>query len=353
MQIQTSYATASAGMHPSHTLPSKLRAISEAGFKWTEIALPDLEKYASSSSHGYKELDSSGTGDIGKLLDAAKDIRKLCDQLGLCVLTVMPFSQFEGYDDASKLEQGLNRARTWFKVLKALRCRTLQVGSSNDPSISSDYDLMAKNLQALAEEAAVQDPPILIAYEMWAWGIHVNSWEHIFDICRRVNRPNFGLCLDTFQISVTHMASEICLPNALSPSNVPPPSTPLSESLTDLTHMLSQHTDKIFYLQISDGSRIDPHALEAEAKAQGIHPLYAYSNAYRPLPFQKVSRPGFLPVLDVICAVLATGWRGPWSYEVFYAEDQNRDDPDVPRRWTRDAMDSHARILAELAVSQK
>lgn len=28
-----------------------------------------------------------------------------------------------------------------------------------------------------------------------------NSWEHTWDICKRVNRPNFGLCLDTFQIS--------------------------------------------------------------------------------------------------------------------------------------------------------
>lgn len=27
-----------------------------------------------------------------------------------------------------------------------------------------------------------------------------NTWEHTWEICKRVDRPNFGLCLDTFQI---------------------------------------------------------------------------------------------------------------------------------------------------------
>lgn len=89
-QIQTAYATASAGMHPSHTLPAKLDAIAQAGFKWTEVALPDLEQYATSKFNQYKKLDETGSGDVDKLLDAAKDMHELCQQLGLSVLTVMP-----------------------------------------------------------------------------------------------------------------------------------------------------------------------------------------------------------------------------------------------------------------------
>lgn len=30
-----------------------------------------------------------------------------------------------------------------------------------------------------------------------------NTWEHIWEICKRVDRPNFGLCLDTFHICGT------------------------------------------------------------------------------------------------------------------------------------------------------
>ena len=67
-----------------------------------------------------------------------------------------------------------------------------------------------------------------------------------------------------------------------------------------------------------------PDALRKTAAEQGINPLYAWSNAWRPLPYMdevypredKESWGGYLPVLDVCDAVLRTGWRGPWSYEV-------------------------------------
>lgn len=83
--------------------------------------------------------------------------------------------------------------------------------------------------------------------------------------------------------------------------------------------------EKIFYLQISDGSRrVTPEALQKSAEEQGISPLYAWSNAWRPLPNMDTVCPrgggmtwgGYLPVVDVCEAVLRTGWRGPWSYEV-------------------------------------
>lgn len=63
------------------------------------------------------------------------------------------------------------------------------------------------------------------AYEMWAWGCHVyvvspvflnvplnrcsyprsNIWENTWEVCKRVDRSNFGLCLDTFQIAGTYV----------------------------------------------------------------------------------------------------------------------------------------------------
>ncbi|KAI5116276.1 hypothetical protein M0805_009233 [Coniferiporia weirii] len=353
-EVATSYATASAGMHPSHTLPRKLEAIAEAGFKWTEIAFPDLEQHASSKFGDYTKISDTGVGDVDKLLMVANEIHELCRTLGLRVLTVMPFSRFEGYEDDAKIEQNLGRAKTWFRVLKALGCEMLQVGSSDDPEISSDFEIMVDNLRALADEANAQDPPIRIAYEMWAWGTHVNSWEHTWEICKRVGRPNFGLCLDTFQISAIHCAAEVSLPSSLS-NTVPPPCTSLADSLKNLESALMPHIEQIFYLQISDGSHVEPAALAATAEEQGIHVLYAWSNAHRPLPLQvdlPVKRRGFLPVLDVMKAILATGWRGPWSYEVFYAEDQGKDDPDVPRRWTCEAMASHAKLIAELESCQ-
>ena len=101
-------------------------------------------------------------------------------------------------------------------------------------------------------------------------------------------------------------------------SSTAPPSS-LEDSLHHLTETLKSHTDKIFYLQISDGRFVSKEILIHQANEQQIQPLYAYSNAYRPLPFQTRilgSEFGLVPVMKILRAVLATGWRGPWSYEV-------------------------------------
>lgn len=151
--IPTSYATASAGMSPSaHTLPIKLRAIADAGFPFVEIAFPDLEAYAKSvcskggeaqgekGGREYREIGQDGEGDVEMLVQVARRVRGMCEEMGLTVLTVMPcassfirygpwmtmksdgrdtnrFSKFEGYDDDSIRMRNLNQAKTWFKVL--------------------------------------------------------------------------------------------------------------------------------------------------------------------------------------------------------------------------------------------
>lgn len=84
------YSTDSAGMHPSHTLPIKLRAIAAAGFSQAELAFPDLEAYAEQEFSGYRKLDDHGNGDLDKLLQAAGKVSELCKELGLSILAVHP-----------------------------------------------------------------------------------------------------------------------------------------------------------------------------------------------------------------------------------------------------------------------
>ena len=85
------YSSDSAGMHPSHTLPLKLRAIAEAGFPQVEIGFPDFESYAEQEYKGhYQKLNDKGEGDEGKLAETALRVKKLCDELGLSVLVVHP-----------------------------------------------------------------------------------------------------------------------------------------------------------------------------------------------------------------------------------------------------------------------
>lgn len=124
----------------------------------------------------------------------------------------------------------------------------------------------------------------------------------------------------------------------------------LRASLDELTRTFSHPAAqaKLFYFQISDGARCVPclpcrktarltchrsippaEVKKAAAEEEnattgkpGIDPLYAWSNKARPLPLEGLRDvPGepekgeYLPVLQIIEAVLKTGWRGPWSYE--------------------------------------
>lgn len=70
--------------------------------------------------------------------------------------------------------------------------------------------------------------------------------------------------------------------------------------------------DKIYLLQISDAYKLS-QPLDAERDDSGLLPRGRWSHDFRPLPYNG----GYLPVADVARAVLKTGFRGWFSYEVF------------------------------------
>jgi sugar phosphate isomerase/epimerase len=69
--------------------------------------------------------------------------------------------------------------------------------------------------------------------------------------------------------------------------------------------------DKIYLLQISDAYKpVTP--LSKHPDEAGMRSRARWSHDSRPLPFD-----GYLPVVDFAKAVLRTGFRGWFSYEVF------------------------------------
>jgi hypothetical protein len=79
-----------------------------------------------------------------------------------------------------------------------------QVGSSDSPSITSSTAQLAGDLAALADLLAPHS--FRLAYENWCWATHVPTWRSVYDLVRVVNRPNVGLCLDTFQTAGSEWA---------------------------------------------------------------------------------------------------------------------------------------------------
>ncbi|KAI0455823.1 3-dehydroshikimate dehydratase [Xylaria acuta] len=312
-KVPTSYATCSIGHKESHTLPEKLKAISAAGFDGIELSMPDILSYGKDLQHGRAPEPT----DYDALVSISEAIRTLADAHGLEILMLQPLANFEGWPRGSReREDALARARGWVRVARAAGADLLQVGSSDAPAISDSdagFDDLAADLAELADLAAAGG--VRIAYENWCWATRAPDWKDVWRIVEKADRPNLGLCLDTFQSAGgewadPRTASGLLLCQEEEGEGTAELERRWRDSLRELTATVP--AEKIFLLQISDAYKMDP-PLDSEPDERGLRPRGLWSRDHRPLPFDG----GYLPVKDFLDAVLATGFRGWLSVEVF------------------------------------
>ena len=175
---------------------------------------------------------------------------------------------------------------------------TLLVCSNVSPEAIDDDDLAAEQLRALADRAPSRG--LRIAYEALAWGRHVNEYDHAWRIVEAADHPALGTCLDSFHI--------------------------LSRG-TDLGAIAG--IDKVFYLQLADAPHLSMDVLQ-------------WSRHHRCFPGQ-----GSFDLADFVARVLATGYDGPLSLEVFNDVFRQAD----PDRTAIDAMRSLLVLEDELPAS--
>ena len=243
----TSYRTAIATVCLAGTLEMKLPAIAAAGFDGVEIFEPDL--VASPIAPG--------------------EIRRRCADLGLRIELYQPLRDMEAVAP-QVFSANLRRAEAKFAVMEQLGCDLVLVCSSVSPETIDDDDLAAEQLHLLAARAA--EHGIRVAYEALAWGTHVNTWQHSWDLIRRAGHAQLGLCLDSFHILARG---------------------------SDTTGIVGIDGNRLFFLQLSDAPTLDLGVL-------------AWSRHHRLYPGQ-----GAFDLVDFTADVLATGYSGPLSLEVF------------------------------------
>lgn len=304
--VPVSFASCSLSNHPSHTLPLKLHALHKAGFRAIELSMPDLLAHASKLEG--REVADNDYSTLGK---AASDVKSLCDSLDTEIMLLQPFANFEGWPrDSQERKDAFERARGWISIMAACGCRTLQVGSTDTPAsklISKDgvvdRDAVVTDLRELA--GLLDAKGFRLAYENWCWSTHAPDWKDVWDVVRRVDRSNVGLCLDTFQTAGGEWADPSTESGKLEVDGL---EDRFHASLDQLSKEIP--ADKIYLLQISDAYKLDKPI--TENGKDGTRPRGQWSHDYRPLPYK-----GYLPVVDVAKAVLKTGFRGWFSYEVF------------------------------------
>ncbi|KAI1500019.1 3-dehydroshikimate dehydratase [Biscogniauxia marginata] len=303
-KVPTCYATCSIGHKESHTLPLKLKAIADSGFDAIELSMPDILAYGKMLNG-----EDPGSKDYDTLVEIGKVIKAQAQEHNLKILMLQPFANFEGWPKGSKeREDAFARAEGWIRVMEAVGTDMLQVGSSDAAGISSSFDDLAGDLAELADLCAAKG--FRIAYENWCWATHAPSWKDIWQIVQKADRPNIGLCLDTFQSAGGEWADPTTKSGLVEGVSKEQLESRWNQSLAELAETIPPQ--KIFLLQISDAYKMDP-PLEARATGEGLRPRGQWSHDYRPLPYDG----GYLPVRDFLHAVLGAGFRSWLSVEVF------------------------------------
>ena len=234
----------------SGMLREKLEAIAAARFDGVEIFENDLLQFPGSP----------------------RDVRRLCEDLGLSIDLFQPFRDFEGVSPA-QLQRNLDRAERKFDLMQELGTDLVLVCSNAQPGVSDDHELMAAQLRQLAERAARRG--LRIGFEALAWGTTVNRFADAWDVVRRADHPHLGLILDSFHTLAVR---------------------------DDWRAIAALPGERIFYVQLADAPWVQTDPL-------------THSRHHRCFPGQ-----GEFEVPQFLGAVLDAGYTGPISLEIFNDE---------------------------------
>jgi 4-hydroxyphenylpyruvate dioxygenase len=184
--------------------------------------------------------------------------------------------------------------------MQALGTDLVLVCSNIHPAAIDDDARAAADLAAMAERAGRRG--LRVGYEALAWGRHVNRWRHAWKIVQAANDAALGLIVDSFHTLAIG---------------------------DDPSGIAELPADRLFFVQLADAPRLSMDAL-------------SWSRHFRNFPGQ-----GQLPIADFLRAVLACGYRGPLSLEVF--NDEFRAAP--ARLIARDGLRSLLLVEAEAGAT--
>lgn len=207
----------------------------------------------------------------------ARQVGQMVQDQGLEILLFQPFRDFEGLPEPYR-SRAFSRAERKFDLMEELGTRDVLVCSSVHPAALGGIDRMADDFAELGERAAKRG--LRVGFEALAWGRHVFDHRDAWEVVRRADHPNVGIILDSF-----HTLARKIDPNTI--RSIP--------------------GDKIFFVQLADAPAIDMD-------------LLYWSRHFRNMPGE-----GDLPVTSFMQAVMATGYHGPISLEIF--NDQFRSGP--------------------------
>lgn len=198
-----------------------------------------------------------------------EEIRALARRLGLTLDLYQPLRDLEGVDEAT-FTDNLRRAAATFATAQRLGIQTVLVCSNVATATVDSDEVSAGQLRRIGDVA--QSYGVRIAFEALAWGRFIDDYRRAWRVVELADHPAVGVCLDSFHVlSLGHDPARI--------TEIP--------------------ADKIFYLQLADAPALTMDVL-------------SWSRHHRLFPGE-----GAFDLTRFVSRVLATGYDGPLSLEVF------------------------------------
>ncbi|KAI9659956.1 MAG: 3-dehydroshikimate dehydratase [Bathelium mastoideum] len=328
-----------------HTLSHKLDMAEKYGYQGIELFHEDLLDVATMDQHTLSDQHVSQEPSANAQLIAARHIRQMCNQRGLQIVCLQPFMHYEGLLDRSEHEHQLQKLALWIQLAHTLGTDLIQVPSNFLPAdqVSEDATLMVKDLRKLAHMGLRSSPPIRFAYESLCWGTHVDTWERCWDLVRRVDCANFGMCLDTFNIAGRIFAD---------PASLTGRTLDADEAVRRSIARLVAEVDvrKVFYVQVVDAERLEQPLIKHHPFYDATQPARMSWSRNCRLFYGEKEYGAYLPVQDVAVAIFhGLGFGGWVSLELFNRR-MSDGDADVPEELARRGAKSWHRLVQDLKL---
>ena len=198
-----------------------------------------------------------------------REVGEMIRSMGLEITIFQPFRDFEGLPGHLRAK-AFDRAEHKFDLIQELGTDLMLICSSCHPEAIGGIDRAAADFHELGDRAKKRG--LRVGYEALAWGRYVNDHRDAWEVVRRADHDNIGLILDSFHTLVRKIDPDTI-------RRIP--------------------GNKVFFVHFADAPAIEMDML------------------YRSRHFRNMPGEGELDMIGFTRAVMATGYSGPISLEIF------------------------------------
>lgn len=143
-----------------------------------------------------------------------------------------------------------------------------------------------------------------MSWESLCWSTYCPTWQSCYNIVAKVDRPNFGIVLDSFHIAGYEYADP-----GVEGCTRPDGAERLKKSIAEIPSTVD--LNKLFYVQIVDAEKLPVPVVEGQSPyyVEGQPARMSWSRNCRLFPYE-TQHGAFMPAEETAKAIFSTGFSG-------------------------------------------